>query len=510
MVFRPIALSGLPAARMVSVFLAVLVAAPAGPPNDPPPPTAAANLPVDPIEGVWTGTVTAPQGTVADISFEFVRTPQGPLIFRISFSEMFTYGVTFGIPVEANGRGDYAITPAFATRLHLDGATLTGTFASARLPLSLHRGGHLANRPPPPIHPPAPAPLWRRPLGSPTWAPPAVEEGVVFVGTEAGVMHAVRATDGTGLWTWAGANRIDGRAVVSRDSVFFVDGKVNLVALARATGTLRWIRPLHDGQIAGGPPPDNPTFNHRCATPLLLDGVLYVGSSDGGLYAIDALTGEKRWRHEAQAPVFSGVGFHGSDTLLFGTMDGSVVLLDRRTRRETLRVKTGGGVVTTPVVAGDILVVGSRDYVLHGFNLTDGSLAWRFSYWFSWIESTPVLVDGLLYVGASDFSRVSAIDPATGRARWSAPVHGMNWGTPLVTNNRVFTGTVNQNLPGTAIEHTAGLVALDRATGAVVWALALPKAAEGNFAGYAGSLALAGDKIIAAGFDGELAAFPAQ
>lgn len=195
---------------------------------------------------------------------------------------------------------------------------------------------------------------------------------------------------------------------------------------------------------------------------------------------------------------------------MFGTMDGSVVLLDRRTRKETFRAKTGGGVVTTPVIAGNTLIVGSRDYMLHGFNLADGSPAWKFSYWFSWVESSPVLRDGLVYVGASDYSRVTVLDPATGQAKWGTEVHGMNWGSPLVTADRVFTSTVAQNIAGTVIAHTGGIVALDRATGAVLWQLlAEPAPAEG-FGGYAGSLALAGGKVIAAGFDGNLIALPAK
>jgi outer membrane protein assembly factor BamB len=239
-------------------------------------------------------------------------------------------------------------------------------------------------------------------------------------------------------------------------------------------------------------------------------GIVYAGSGDGGLYAVDAATGGVLWRHDAGAPVYSTVGRHGDGTLLFGTMDGSVVRLDPATRGEILRVKTGGGVVSTPVIAGGRLVAGSRDYLLHGFDAADGAPAWRFSYWFSWIESTPAVRDGLLYLGASDYARVSAIEPATGRARWSTVVHGMTWGTPLVTDRHVFAGTVNQNLPGTLIRHRAGLVKLDRATGAVLWRRALPDAPVGNFAGYAGGPVLAAGLVIAAGLDGELAAYPAE
>ena len=464
----------------------------------------------DPVEGVWLGTITAPQGSTADIGLEFFRTKRGTLVFKLNFPDMFTYSVPFMIPVEADGHGHYAIVPAFDLQLQLADDRLSGTFGKGKLPITLRRGGQFPAKPDARRYPAAPAPLWKYNLGSGTWAPPVVAGATVYIGTSAGLFHAVHAGDGSGEWVWTGANAIDGRAVAGVDTVYVLDTKANLVALDRASGSLRWITPLHDEKIAGAPAPDNPTFNHRAATPLLLDGVVYCGSSDGGLYALDASTGAKRWRHEAGAPVFSGVGLHGADTLMFGTMDGSAVLLDRWTRKEVLRVRTGGGIVTTPIVAAGRLIVGSRDYMLYGFNLADGALAWRFSYWFSWVESTPVLADGLVYVGASDYSRVTALDPATGKARWATPVHGMNWGTPLVTADLVFTGTVSQNIAGTAIHHIGGIMALDRASGAVKWQLLAETPPENGFGGYAGSLALAGGSVIAAGFDGYLVALPAR
>jgi outer membrane protein assembly factor BamB len=423
---------------------------------------------------------------------------------------MFTHGAGLSLPVESDGAGNYSIAPAIATKLRLADGKLHGTFTAAALPLELRRGSGFSPRPPAPSHPPAPAALWRYPLGAGTWAPPLAGDGVIYAGGGDGRFHAVRAADGSPLWVWPGTIPVDGRAALDATSVYFLDTQVNLVALDRQTGAFRWRQPLHNEFLAGGSVPDNPTFNHRAASPLVHDGVLYAGSSDGGLYAVNPATGAVLWRHEARAPVFSGVGLLDHNTLMFGTMDGSVVLLDRRTQGETLRVRTGGGVVTTPVIAGGRLVAGSRDYLLHAFDPADGRPAWRFSYWFSWIESTPALRDGLLYVGGSDFARVSAIDPATGRAKWSTVVHGLSWGTPLVTDRFVFAGTVNQNLPGTLIEHHAGLVKLDRETGTVLWRLELSPAAEGGFAGHAGGPVLADDRIVVAGLDGYLSAYPAE
>jgi outer membrane protein assembly factor BamB len=460
----------------------------------------------DPIEGTWLGTITAPQGP-ATIGFRFERAA-GRLVYALHFPVMNAYGVKFGAPVTREG--DTYTEPVFTSRLRLTGDTLTGTFGPGRLPVELRRGGFFEPAPAPPTFPPAPAPLWTHALGSPTWASPVVVDGIVFVGASNGQFHAVRASDGSEVWTWSGPNRVDGRAVVSGDAVFLVDGRIELVCLSRADGRLRWRFPLHDEGLAGKPVPDNPTFNRRTATPLVLDGIVHVGSSDGGLYAIDATAGSIRWRHEAGAPVFSGVGQADADTLTFGTMDGAVVLLDRRTQKETLRAKVGGAVVTTPVVAGDRIIVGGRDYFLYGLDRRDGSVAWRFSYWFSWIESTGALRDGVFYVGASDYRRVTTFDPATGREHWATDVRGLAWGTPVVTDDSVFIGTVAQNIPGTAIEHTGGIMALDRRTGEVRWQLLATPAEVNQFGGYAGTLGCDGERLFAAGFDGNLIALPVR
>ena len=84
----------------------------------------------------------------------------------------------------------------------------------------------------------------------------------------------------------------------------------------------------------------------------------------------------------------------------------------------------------------------------------------------------------------------------------------MAWGSPVVTADTVFIGTAAQNIPGTVIHHTGGIVALDRRTGAIKWQILATPPAENQFGGFAGTLALDGGKLIAAGFDGSLSAFP--
>lgn len=480
------------------------VAAQPAAPTDTPAAAPAAPAPLA-IEGAWLGTIEAPQGRF-ELGFRFARRPDGKIDLGLHMPAMHVFDMKVGPYAEEND-GAYSV-PLLDIAFTLQGDRLVGTFGKAHLPMVLTRGDAYARRPEIPAAPPAPALLWSYPLGSPTFASPLVRDGIAYIGARDGKFHAVRTSDGTAVWTTTTPNRIDGHPAIAGDAIYFVDGKVDLVCLSRTDGTLKWRTPLHDVAFASRPTEDNPTFNRRTATPLVVGDTVYAGSSDGGLYALDAANGTKRWRAAAGAPVFTGVTRLDDGSLLFGAMDGTVVRVDA-SGREMMRLRAGGSVTTTPTVVDGIVIVGCRNYMLYGFNLQDGSPAWSYSFGFSWVESTPTVRDGVFYIGGSDWARVSAFDARTGRPHWETIVGGMSWGTPAVTDDTVFAGATCQK--GALIQHQGGIVALDRKTGAIKWrhAMTFPNE-QMPFGGIPGSIALDGDRLIATGFDGQLIALPAK
>ncbi|ACB74976.1 Pyrrolo-quinoline quinone [Opitutus terrae PB90-1] len=450
------------------------------------------------FEGVWTGEIIAPN-TRTEFGLAFTSTSDGVLV-SVHFPAMFLHSANFGA---ADIHGSAFTLRPLDLSLSLADDRLTGTFGPAKLRVELRRGGEFTPPPPEPVYPAAPAPTWTRKLDAGVWASPAGFAEFVYVAAIDGKVHALRATDGSEVWTWTGSRALYGAPLATQDSVYVLDAHAELVALSRLDGTLRWRTPLLP---AGASLPENPTFNHRAAAPVIdTKGVLYVGSPDGGVHAIRARNGRPIWRYDARAPIYAPLGLDGND-LLVGTFDGTVITLDRRSRRESMRTTLGGAVVSTPVVIGDRIVVGARDYLLYGLDRS-GRVAWRNTFWFSWVESTPRVVDGILYLGGSDYRRVSALDPRTGEQKWATDVGGLSWGTPVVSGGTVFAATAGQNIAGTVLKHIGAIVALNRQTGAPLWRHVVPDGPRGGFSGFTGSLLLTEGKLIGAAVDGTLLAF---
>jgi len=456
----------------------------------------------DPVEGFWLGTVTSPQGS-AEMGFQFRRTPKGQLVAFVFMPVMHLFGVPASY---VKPSGNEYVLEQLETRATLSEDTLRGTYAHAGLPFELRRAEKFPDVSDAiPSFATGPDPLWSRALGAPIWGSPVARDGVLYVGVSDGTVHALRARDGSNLWTWAGKVPLYGDPLVTPDAVYAVSERNELVKLRRTDGRLLWTVPLQAAApVDAAKPATDDTYNHRTPVPVLEKGVLYVGSKGGGFHAIESGSGRRRWRFDAGAPVCAGAAVRG-DRVFFGAFDGAVIALDRRTGAELWRVKTGGPVVSSPLVHGDLVVVGSRDFILYALSAADGREVWRQPFWGSWIESTPRLVGGTLYIGSSDLRHVRALDPANGNPIWSVDVYGSAWATPLVVGDTVWMGVAG--VKDYMIRHEASLVALERRTGRIKWRRVMAPG-ENAMYGIAGSLASSGGKLFAAGLDGTLAAYP--
>ena len=184
------------------------------------------------------------------------------------------------------------------------------------------------------------------------------------------------------------------------------------------------------------PPWTATTGDKVYSSPLVDDGVVYIGSNDRYLYALDAATGAQRWRYPTQGSVTSSPADRGRHAVR--RRAGRVLhAVDARTGERRWATDTGGPVHSSPAVAGDLVVVGSRSNKLLACDVRSGAVLWKFVRG-DWFNSSPTIVDGVVYVGCRDHN-VYAVDAATGDA--AVAVHDLEHDRLLAAGRRARRST---------------------------------------------------------------------
>ena len=457
----------------------------------------------DPLEGYWLGTAGSAKEKI-DVGFEIRRDASGKLAVRLTEPIANYFGMEVG---EIKRDGEHVTSEALALSMALKDDALTGTYPGPNSPATLHRVDKLPQEPPVPDLPTGPAPRWETRLSGQAFAAPVVADGVAYIGTTGGVLNAVETAKGAITWTFSAGAPIFGAAAVQGDAVYFVCDNGFLYRLDRANGKERWHYDLGDAAVSRVlPHPTAFDWDWQGPQPVLADDVVYVGSGDGSFHAVDASSGQRKWRFETRGKIRVGAAIDGS-RVVFGSGDHFVYSLDRATGKEIWRADTKADVDGAPLVDGGRVFVGNRGPGLFALDAVSGKELWRLFFWGSWVESTPVIRDGVLYIGSSDLARVSAVNPSDGHVIWRSNVYGWTWGTPVVTADRLYAG-VSGGTPY-FIKHVAGFATIDRKTGRVLtrWPIA---DTGGHQWGIAGSPAQSGDAVIVATVAGSLLAFPMQ
>ena len=136
------------------------------------------------------------------------------------------------------------------------------------------------------------------------------------------------------------------------------------------------------------------------ATPIVVDGIMYTSGAWGAVYALDAKTGKELWKY--LPPVDASYGRRAccdavnrgvavwEGNVYVGTLDGFLVCLDAVSGREVWKQDTftdrslAYTITSPPQVAGNIVMIGNsgaefgvRGYVT-AYDLKTGEQKWRF------------------------------------------------------------------------------------------------------------------------------------
>jgi outer membrane protein assembly factor BamB len=347
--------------------------------------------------------------------------------------------------------------------------------------------------------------LWTYEVGAELWAPLELEGGVLYFGDDSGTFRPLDVTTREPLWEFSAGGRIRSGAEIVNGTVLFASDDGSLYALDRQGGDELWRFDLGSSGLERRLPATEPPYEYDYlhSSPTHDDGVVYVGSADGDLYAVDLETGQERWRFAAAERVRSSPTVAGA-TVYFGSWDGHVYAVSTATGDEVWRFDTQGPVQGTPAVGDGRVIVGSRSSRVFGLNAESGAVEWTLVHEDgSWVESSPVLADGVVYIGSSDALKLFALEASSGRELWHFKTGGWTWSTPAVAGHSVYIGGISAfpyYFEGVDLE--AGLYAVDRRTGEERWRLT-PEPIEGYVTGGVFSTPVIADAVVyVGGLDG--------
>ena len=217
-----------------------------------------------------------------------------------------------------------------------------------------------------------------------------------------------------------------------RNVIYFGSDDGNVYAVDAQTGLQIW------KTATRGPVP---------CTPAIANGVVYVGSYDGKFYALDQKTGAVKWKFATEGERrFEAKGLHGMQPKTQTIADPFDIFL------------------SSPVVADGGVYFGSGDGHLYALDAGSGALRWKFKTG-DVVHASPAYANGVLFVGSWD-SYFYAVDAKSGKEKWrfhggeDALIHNQVGfqSSPAVVDGVVYTGC-----------RDAQLYALDAETGKEKW-----------------------------------------
>ncbi len=149
---------------------------------------------------------------------------------------------------------------------------------------------------------------------------------------------------------------------------------------------------------------------------------IYAASQDGKIISVDPGSGKQRWESDLEIELSAGPAVN-EGVVAVASKDGFVVLLDADSGAEKWRTYVGGETLAQPLINGDSVVVQTNDNRLIALTRFDGKQRWEIEQTMPVLTmrgaSSPVIV-GSLVVAGFDNGRLVSVNIDTGDIEWDS------------------------------------------------------------------------------------------
>jgi len=202
---------------------------------------------------------------------------------------------------------------------------------------------------------------------------PAIANGTLYVGSSDHFLYALDLAAGTLKWKFKTESRITSSPAVSGGLVYFGSFDSNFYAVEAATGKEKW-------RFKTGEDPEIHNQQGIQSSAAVADGVVFFGCRDSNFYAVDAATGKQRWSFSNKGSWVIATPAVLDGKVYFGTSDTGLFRgLDAKSGADLFSVDfKHWPMFSSPAVAGDLAYIGSHLGKLYAINLKTQKLAWTF------------------------------------------------------------------------------------------------------------------------------------
>jgi len=249
--------------------------------------------------------------------------------------------------------------------------------------------------------------VWATPrsLGAPIRSSPVVFENLVAVATTTGVVYGLDLDSGEVMWTYPDPEDADAVADLGPISAALALDENGILYVGTEAGELHLVDMADGSNVCVFNAGDAITVN-----PIVADGVVYVPTRGFNIHTLPmgACAGSApnrlplyiTERAVEMAPAIVG------DVMYLA--DGRwLYAIDLRPERESIdvwppsTVAVGGLITAAPVVANDTVYFGSADGYVHAVDASDGSVQWTWRTG-NTVQGSPAVVDGVVFIASRD------------------------------------------------------------------------------------------------------------
>lgn len=282
--------------------------------------------------------------------------------------------------------------------------------------------------------------LWSSPTRHPVFCSPIVVDGRVYCGeglheNEDCNMFCLDAVSGKTLWTFQARGHLEGTPALLGDRLLFSAGGDGFYCLQASTGKVLW----HN------------SCGHCDSSPALDQEKVFLGTAygDNAALCLDLKSGKTLWKKSQELPVWGhpavldGRVYFGIGNGTFGGSDanpkGAVICLDAHNGRQVWRQSLPDSVNTSICLDGDDLLLGCRDGNLYCLSRPEGKVGWKAYCGSPLLASLVVQGDTVLAAGGDGF--VHAVDRSNGKERWSVLVSDVPCeSSPVLVDGHLYLG----------------------------------------------------------------------